>query len=300
MPQISRGRRVVGSLLLLGIIIVIAVIDWRWKASPDNPGQAVGVWLANMAMLLAFTIIVGDFVTGFLRGVLIDSSNKISLSRLQMLLWTVLILSGFLTAVIINIHRGQSEPVSIAVPTELWALLGISTASLVGSPLIKNNKQGEKTNNEAAARTESLMINQGVDTSTVEAKGQIVANKDPKDASWIDIFKGEEVGNAAFLDLGKIQMFFFTVVTWVAYAITLGNELQNSVKPGAAKFSAFPALDTGIVALLGISHAGYLTNKAIPHTPQQQPTSTQPPPAPLSPALPPPAPDTPQPPAPPT
>ena len=32
--------------------------------------------------------------------------------------------------------------------------------------------------------------------------------------------------------------------------------------------SALPELSTGIVALLGISHAGYLTAKAVPSNPQ--------------------------------
>jgi|ERR1044071_553238 hypothetical protein len=273
MPNNSSTRKTVESLLLLVIIAVVVLLSW--KAPINIPNQATTSWLINMGLLLAFTIIAGDIVTGSLRGVLIDSRNKISLSRLQMLLWTVLILSGFLTAVLVNIHRGQPDPLAIELPEQLWALLGISTTSLVGSPLIKNNKKSEQTNTDALAKNRSVMSDQGVNTDNVNVEGQILVNAKLADARWTDIFKGEEVGDGAYLDLGKIQMFFFTLITWFTYAIALGNELQKSVGSGAQKFSKFPALDTGMVALLGISHAAYLANKAIPHTPQP-PNSPQP------------------------
>lgn len=265
MPVSSPPRRKIWqSLVLLLIIVAVALIGWRWKAPTDKPGQAVTIWLVNMGLLLVFTVIVGHVITGLLRGVLIDSGNKISLARLQMVLWTFLILSGFLTAVLVNIHRGKPDPLGIELDPELWALLGISTVSLVGSPLIKNNKKAEQTNETAKTQTMMMMDAQGIDSRNVEAEGQILTNRRPADARWTDIFKGEETGNSAHLDLGKIQMFFFTLIIWFAYALTFGQQLQNSVPAG---FSAFPTLDKGMVALLGISHAAYLANKAVPHTP---------------------------------
>lgn len=266
------GRKIWQPLVLLLIIAAVALIGWRWKAPTDKPGQAVIIWLVNMGLLLVFTVIVGHVITGLLRGALIDSGNKVSLARLQMLLWTFLILSGFLTAVLVNIHRGKPDPLGIALDPELWALLGISTTSLVGSPLIKNNKKAEPTNEAAKANTLMLMQAQGIDVRNVKSEGQILTNRNPEDAKWTDIFKGEENGNGAHLDLGKIQMFFFTLVTWFAYALAFGNQLKGSVAGG---FSEFPTLDKGMVALLGISHAAYLANKAVPHTrpPTENPSS---------------------------
>src|SRR4028119_756783 len=265
MTSILRHESPLWKIVLLALIVVGVLIDWRVK--PVNYRDAVIVWVSNMALLLVFTVVAGYAITGFSRGVLIDSRNKISLSRFQMLLWTILILSGFLTAVLINVRRGQTEPLSIALHPTLWGLLGISTASLVGSPLIKNNKKSEPTNTEAASRTMSLLGRQGASPSGVE--GQIVINNDAKDASFTDMFKGEEVGNAAFLDLGKVQMFFFTLITWFAHIVVLDDMFEKSASSNAAKITAFPDLDAGMVALLGISHAAYLANKAVPHTPQQ-------------------------------
>ncbi|MEA2032370.1 MAG: hypothetical protein U9N41_02165 [Euryarchaeota archaeon] len=223
-------------------------------------------WLAFLILLIAFAVIAGHGVTGMWWGLLIDERNKISLSRLQMILWTVIILSGFLTVALANIAAGIDEPLSISIPEELWLLMGISTASLVGSPLILSTKKVKEPKKEEQDQTiNSMAAEEGVSPknlkSKVTNKGQVIVNKDPKDARLSDLFKGEETGNAAQLDLGKIQMFYFTLIIVLAYAVALGDLLC-----GTGKIDAFPVLSASMVALLGISHAGYLTNKAIPHS----------------------------------
>ena len=252
----------------LALFILLLITGWiGWTFPVKTPGQIIGFWLINMVSLAAFAIIAGRGITSLWRGVLIDEGNKMSLSRLQLALWTILILSSFLTAALINIHKGQPpDPLSIAIPATLWGLMGISTASLVGSPLIKSTKKDIPTNDAEKKNTLDLLQTQGVDTSKVDAQGQIVVNQNPEDASWVDLFKGDEVGNAAHLDLGKIQMFYFTLIVWFAYAVALAHNFQGVSTAGIA---AFPDLSAGMLALLGISHAGYLANKAVPHTTQQ-------------------------------
>jgi len=270
MPRITQSRQRIESLLLLLIIVAAVLIGWLWQAPDSKPSQAVTIWLLNMGLLIAFTVIAGHLITGIWRGVLIGPSNKISLSRLQMLLWTVLILSGFLIAVLINVHRGKPNPLSVTLDAQLWALMGISTASLVGSPLLTNSKKSERPNPRAEGKTTEELKDQGVDTSHVTYEGKIQVNKGPEDASWMDIFKGEESGNCAYLDLARIQMFFFTLITWSVYAVALGTLFLKSIKEGV---SNFPAVDSSMVALLGISHAAYLANKAVPHTPEPSPNA---------------------------
>jgi hypothetical protein len=55
---------------------------------------------------------------------------------------------------------------------------------------------------------------------------------------------------------------YFTIVLVLAYVVALGTGFATS----GARISGLPALDSSMVALLGISHAGYLTHKAIPHS----------------------------------
>ena len=47
-----------------------------------------------------------------------------------------------------NIGRSSPTPLAITVPTQVWLLLGISTTSLVGSPLLKSNKMRQSKTNE--------------------------------------------------------------------------------------------------------------------------------------------------------
>ncbi len=76
-----------------------------------------------------------------------------------------------------------------------------------------------------------------------------------------ELFKGDEMGNDAQVDLAKIQMFYFTLILVFVYAVALGNSLA-----GCEAIAQFPDLDPGMIAWLGISHAGYLTSKAVPHS----------------------------------
>ncbi|MCK4458266.1 MAG: hypothetical protein KAT13_01350, partial [Methanosarcinales archaeon] len=93
-------------------------------------------WFSVMALMTLSIIIAGHGATGRWAGLLIDERNRMSLSRLQMILWTAIILSGLLVAALSNTTLGAKDPLAIALPEELWMLMGISTASLVGSPLI--------------------------------------------------------------------------------------------------------------------------------------------------------------------
>ena len=263
MTEGSNSKMWTGKHTFLLLLIIIAILPVGLLSLVT---YRLYTWLVFLILLTVFAVIAGHGVTGMWRGLLIDERNKMSLSRLQMILWTVLILSGFLTVALANIVAGVENPLSISIPEELWLLMGISTASLVGSPLILSTKKVKEPKEEEQDQTiNSMAAEEGVSPENIKSKvtnkGQVIVNKDPKEARLSDLFKGEETGNAAQLDLGKIQMFYFTLILVLAYAVALGDLLC-----GTGKIDAFPVLSASMVALLGISHAGYLTNKAIPHS----------------------------------
>lgn len=125
-----------------------------------------------------------------------------------------------------------TTPLSVEIPSEVWLLLGISTTSLVASPLIK----GQKAN-------------------------VIQTNDVRSEAKLSDLFTGEEESNYLKLDLAKLQMLFFTLIVIGAYGVAVASLFNRSLQ---SAITSLPALDGGVVAMLGVSHAGYLTNKAIP------------------------------------
>jgi len=75
-------------------------------------------------------------------------------------------------------------------------------------------------------------------TGIVLAKGVLAVNDKPDKSTWLDMFRSEEVGAMGLLDLGKIQMFYFTIIIVFSYAVALGSLFVNT--PG--KISAFPAI----------------------------------------------------------
>ncbi len=219
-------------------------------------------WLGIVALLALFAAIAGHGVTGCWRGPLIDERNKISLSRLQATLWTLLVLSALLTAALTNVRNGEINPLAIAIPTGLWVLMGISTTSLIGSPLVLSNKKNRGADDDQTKRTLDLLAAQNVNINNISIMGQVIVNNSPQMARWADLFSGEETGNAAQFDLGKIQLFYFTIILVLVYAVALAILFIGPVHV----IGTFPDIDTSILTLLGISHAAYLTNKTIPHS----------------------------------
>ena len=230
------------------------------------PSQPAIAWIASAVLLVAFVAVAGYSITGCWSGALIDERNVVSLSRFQMALWTCLVLSAFLTAALINLPLDNTvnhgATLNIDVPPELWALMGISTTSLVASPLILATKATKPANVAETQATTAVLSKQDPDIGT-DNKGQLIVNKTNTSARWSDMFTGEEVGNAAHLDLARVQMFFFTIVTALAYAGALVYLFWTMKEGGIHKL---PPLDKTMVTLIGISHGGYLTSKAIPHS----------------------------------
>lgn len=233
----------------------------------------VSTWGLIMALMAGVVGLASWLITGnALFGWLVNEQNSMSLSRLQMFLWTVVVLSAFVTAVLANLRFGHfQEATAIALPQELWLAMGISTTSLVGSNLILDNKKAKQPKEAPTKRLLGLKA----DEQLPEATGTLV-NKDAP--SLLDLVHGEEVGNQDRVDLTRLQNLFFTVVLVGAYAAGLGTMFLNlaTVAPAGKTIAdnfpitQFPALGSSAVALLGISHAGYLANKVIDKQPSER------------------------------
>ncbi len=216
---------------LAAILVAIAVVGLTFS---DRRGT---VWLVVLVLLAAFAVVSGHGITGHWRGILIDARNKMSLSRLQFVAWTLVVLSAILTAALTNLATGWQTPLDFTVPSQLWVLMGISTASLVGSPAILSNKRD---------------------------RGLVVRNEQATEARWGNLLMGEEFGNVDHVDLGKMQMFFFTFILVLSYGAAIGAMFADV--EGA--ITELPQIQDGMNVLLGISHTGYLSNKVVSHTPE--------------------------------
>lgn len=284
----SSPWKVIHTLTALVVVPAATLVVGRFLPS------AIWAWIIVAVLLNVLLIVAGHGITGLWRGLFIDERNYISLSRLQTAVWTVMVVSAFVTAGLVNLRLAESAPLDISLPGELWALLGISATSLVATPLIHSGKQRKdpdpenytatlkdlgfeiersnvvvdkhKLSVDSKTRGELMVAaaDEATDVTPAEpppsSDGVLLKREKPEYSKWADIFRGEDTGNGAHLDLGKVQMFYFTLAIVIAYTVALGNTF---VEMGDSGISHFPALTGGIVALLGISHAAYLTNKAV-------------------------------------
>jgi hypothetical protein len=244
----------------LGIFVFIAAIMFIVFMIPFP--LRLWSWVGTLTLLVVITLVTSHGITGYWRGALIDQRNRLSLSRLQTTLWTLVIFSAFLSATLFNVRGGEPDPLLLSIPIGLWILMGISATSLVGTPLIHNVKQNKDANEEQTNKVLAQLANQQVDVVNLSTDGVLLVNKSPDNAKWSDLFRGEEVGNASQIDLGKIQLFYFTIILVLVYALTLGYLFASQAKI----INSLPDFNEGTLALLGISHAAYLTNKAMPQS----------------------------------
>lgn len=219
--------------IMVPVLLAIAI-----PAAGFVPLVITARWVLAAILIILFMIFIGWLETGRLGGFLIDNRNKFSLSRLQLVAWTILIISAYSTAAFWNIAHQAEDPLTVAIPAQIWALMGISVTSFVGAPIVKSAKR---------------------------TTGQLAENAAPTEARSTDMFKEEEQGREQAVDLGKVQMFLFTLIVFVAYATAIGAMLLEH-ESRRAVVQEFPSLSEGMLALLGLSHSGYLAYKAVPKT----------------------------------
>lgn len=160
--------------------------------------------------------------------IFIDKFNRLSLARLQITLWSFLLISLILSIALLK------QTMNIVIAQELWALLGISVGSKAGSIAIESAKN---------------------------KNGNLHVRLESKSPSLLDLFMGEESTDHEYIDIGKFQMFWFTIAVFVGYIWIL---LDWDVQPNQAGEYVLPVMHGGLLVILAISHAGYIVMKATP------------------------------------
>jgi uncharacterized membrane protein len=210
-------------------------------------GHMAAIWISYGVTIGVMTLVAA--IAGRLRcksffGIFIDSRDTWSLTQFQLVLWTFTIIPVLIAVVI---GRATSDPLTawdLTVPGEVWGLLGISLGSTALAVAIKTQKN-EPTEDPLGA-CDRVLTRDG-------------ASK----ARFSDMFAYDEgTGSLTRLDVTKFQNFVFTVALAVTY---VWNCLWLFGKAGSpSAITGLPALSGVALGILGISHAGYLTGKAIP------------------------------------
>lgn len=245
----------VRGLVFFGLVAAAAGINWGY---PGKYG-----WLATVVILMGLLVLIGYALNGRPAGIVIDNRNRVSLSKLQATAWTVLALSGLFAAAAWNLRLGSSErsPLDIDIPIELLAAMAISATSLVATPALLSLKTGQEPTQAELQDAASVLPSHAV--GEITSAGKIFGRSAAEDASWFDLFRGDEVSNVDSPDLSKVQQFLITLILLGVYAAALWASFSR--QGPSAPILTLPDFSERFVWLMGISHTGYLAYKAAPH-----------------------------------
>jgi hypothetical protein len=264
--QASAARTGWGWLTLLFLIGLLLCALWIWADQQKLQYQ----WIVVSAVIVGISMFAGWLVNGRLDGILIDERNRISLSRLQWVVWLIVLLGGYFAAAVWNVGYMEHWDIKGHFPNmqaDLWALLGIVSASAVASNLIVDRK---KSQNGQTGQALNATVNAAAPPTPGQSDqvGSMDRNVTPDEASWADLFLGEEVPNRDVVDISRLQKLFVTVLLVVAYVRLLWMALGNPSPTTGIDMPPVsdPQGGQGFLWLLGISHAAYLAYKATPKT----------------------------------
>lgn len=229
------------------LLALLVVVDLGAGLLIRGQTQAGGLillpWGVTAAIMVLCFAMIGEIPTGAAgcssggdwRRVLVDQRNKMSLSQLQLVLWTLLVISAAFTEGMVNAAWGSHDPLALQIPSRLWILLGLSTTSFVAAPVVLSGK----------AKTGSLHT------------------KNKGEHAWRDIFFGDDMANADQVDFSKVQQLFFTILLLFVYTVALGSVMVGAV-PSKATQLTFPQLDRGFIGIMAVSQTAYIAYKALP------------------------------------
>ena len=284
-------RFVLFSLAALVVTSVIPIATQQF-----SPGMAslhtwaVVTFVADLVAVSGIVLGLGYAVTGRVGGIALSSYNDFSLAKLQMALWTIVVLAALLTTARLNLlgyfgpmppapppivdaTQGQvataadatelpAGPLDIDIPGELLAAMGIAAFSTVAVPSILALKAGQNpTPRQRASAAQRVAVATGVGPGATMHVGCVAGYADSNCASWLDIVTGDEVANAGTVDMSKVQQLLVTLLLLGTYCFLLIRGFATSPAHGML---GLPPLSARFIELLAISHAGYLAYKAAP------------------------------------
>jgi hypothetical protein len=276
---------VVSSFVLLETVESQRLLDLRFW-----------LWVAYFAILTGWAILIGYvYSEQGPKSILIDGTNRMSLSLVQFGLWSLLLLSTIPLALLMNLIVGIENPWSIDIPNELLIASGVSLATLITAGFVE--KHGEETppdpnlvpgdGQAAAAAANAAPVDGGTDGTAVaddgtttpaapattkagnaewDHKGVMLTRPDPQKASFADLIMGAAVNGTSRVDLVRVQMLVLTLTLVGTYLVQVWTRIEDvtvaSGEETAVGFT-FPGMSTELIALLALSSVGYIGGKRL-------------------------------------
>ena len=272
--NLSSGKPFLALWLLLWLVALIILPWWH----PFVPSVLrILVFLGTIVGTAFFFVGVGLSVAEDPFGIFWSGLNRYSLSRLQMALWTLLIVSALIAVAVVRAwgaSPGVVAPGTVAtalavkIPGELLAAMGISYFTGFAAPaaLALNARSGTSTPDQIALASRRL-------GEPIYATGRVIHRPLSADAKMADLVQGDDVATAGTVDLSKVQQLLITLLLLgVYFAMLVGLFYAGGGdKTWVSDSTQLPALSPDFISLMALSHAGYLAYKVAPKSQTESP-----------------------------
>jgi hypothetical protein len=196
-------------------------------------------WAVSGAVLVIFAALIGR-ATGYgLVGVLIDGRGRYSLSRLQLVMWTLLVLSTLLGLFFSSGYSKAGIDAAFKIPQNLLVLMGISVGSATVAGAVKSSKDLTGNVQKAGILPPTAALARGAANVVVR----------PHFSQMFLEEEGSQIDKV--VDVSKFQNFFFTLALAVTYLALVASSNPHG----------YPTFSNEVLWLLGLSHAGYVGGK---------------------------------------
>jgi hypothetical protein len=182
---------------------------------------------------------------------LVDNRGRFSLNRLQLVVWSIVVISLIAGVFFGRLMDGVDEPLGFTIPDRVLGLLGISVGTSVTVGAVKATKKAKAE----AEKPEEAALPAGKAASRLATYD--ATHRPP--FFW-QVFMLEE-GDLAddVVDVTKFQSFGITIVLVVAYVAMAIHMIVDAKLAG--NVTSLPDITGSFLVLLGISYGGYVGGK---------------------------------------
>lgn len=175
--------------------------------------------------------------------------GRFSLSKWQWFTWTAIIVFSYVAIISSRMLAGNWETGNIDFPSNLWLVMGYSTITVIAAQGIAQHKAKPKP----PQNEQGLQTPQAAKTAASDKVDKSKTEQEEGKPGLTNLVS-DKWGN---LDLSKIQLIVWTVISIGIYLAMVVNEVNNGSP------AVLPDIDMTLMALMGLSSAGYLGKKAI-------------------------------------
>src|ERR1700722_8546534 len=271
----ANGKPFYGLCVVIWLIALIGAPWGQWL--PPEDLRLVAFLGAFLGMVLFF-MGIGLDVSQTPLGVILSGRNTYSLSRLQMTLWTLLVLSALIGVAVsrawgIGGVGTITTALSIVIPGNLLAAMGISYFTGFAAPAAL----AIKSLSTSTAGQVNLAGNRMGES--IYANGSVMQRPRSSPAKIADMVQGDDLATAGTVDLSKVQQLLITfLLVGIYFVILIGLFLGNqfTAKVDGREVTQLPDFSKDFLTLLTLSHAGYLAYKVAPRSQAESSTVNAP------------------------